>query len=140
MIGLLQSAARMAGDHARQVARNAAKRAAFLVVGLVFVSLALAFGGVALFLWFATMMPPALAGLAVAGVALVLALIALLVAGRSSSPPPPRLELSGLSAEDEKRIAEAEALGKLIGRDLGGVPLVLTALVIGIIVGRSKGR
>ncbi len=134
---MLETVRRMISDEAGRLARDAVRRLAFLVVGLVFATLALVFGGIALFLWFATMMPPALAGLAVAGVALVLALIALLLAGRSrpSPPPPPR---PAEASEEDRRMAQAEALGKVIGRDLKGFPMVIVALAVGMIAGRMR--
>lgn len=133
---MLGPVTRLARREAGRLARDAVRRAMFLFVALVFVTLALVFGGIALFLWLATMMAPALAGLAVAGTALVIALIALLLAG------PRRGHAEAVdtkpATEEERRMAEAEALGIMIGRDLKGFPLVATALMIGIIVGRTK--
>jgi hypothetical protein len=134
---MLEAVRRMISDEVGRLARSAVRRIAFLVIGLVFATLALVFGGIALFLWFATMMAPALAGLAVAGVALLLALIALLMAGRSGSPPPPPPRLAE-AGEEDRRMAQAEALGKLIGRDLKGFPMVVVALAVGMIAGRMR--
>lgn len=136
---MLGAVSRLARQEAGKVARDAVRRVIFFAVAMIFVALALIFGGLALFLWLSTMMAPELAGLAVAGIALVIALIALLLAGRRRSRAKPALLVPEPSAaEEERRMAEAEALGIMIGRDLKGFPLVAAALAIGIVVGRLR--
>lgn len=132
---MLHALTRMARDEASRVARDAVRRLVFIVIALVFVVLALVFAGVALFLWLSEVWTPPLAGAAVAGIALVIGLIALLLGGPGGSRG--AKEDTPVSPE-EKRIAEAEELGKTMGRDLKGLPLVLTALAVGMIVGRMR--
>lgn len=135
---MLSSLSRMASREAGRVARDAAWRLALFAIALVLLSLALVFAGVALFLWLATMMSPALAGASVAGIALVIALVAILIAGRRRrhAEPAPRTEAA--ASPEELRMEQAEALGKMIARDLRGFPLVITALAVGMIVGKLR--
>lgn len=134
---MLHVLTRMAREEANRVARDAVRRLVFLVIALIFVFLALVFAGLALFLWLSEIWSPPVAGAAVAGVALVIALIALLLTGSSGSRAAEKKEDAPLSPE-EKRIAEAEALGMTMGRDLKGLPLVVTALAVGMLVGRMR--
>jgi hypothetical protein len=136
---MFQVLTRIASREAGRMARDAARRVALLVVGLVFVTLALAFGGVGLFFWFVTFMPPALAGAGVAGLSLVIALVALLAASRRRTREPEPAHIAGAPvSDDERRLQEAEALGRMISRDLKGFPLVITALAVGMIAGRMR--
>lgn len=134
---MLESLKHMISQEAERIARGAIRRVILLSVGLVFAMLALIFAAIALFIWLAAMMAPALAGLAVAGMALLLALIAILLGarGRSGRKPPAK---PAPQTEEEKRMAEAEALGTMMGRDLRGIPLIITALAVGMIVGRMR--
>lgn len=136
MLGKLTA---IAGAEAGRMVRRGARRAALLGIALVFAGTAVVFLEVALFLWLVTVIAPPLAGAAVAGLSLLVALVFLLLATRRSARAR-RLEMpeEPLSAPARRIASQAEAVGAMLGRDLGGYPLVFTALVVGILLGRRR--
>lgn len=150
---MLRAIAAQAGAAVQARVRDAVMRAILLLVALVFLLGAIAFGSVALYLYLLTVTGPVIAALGVAGLFLLAMLVALVVAmagtrrvpaavpsaaaglGAAAAPPPggPAATpgVAGLTGD-------AEALGILLGRNLGGVPLVLTALAVGLMLGRIR--
>lgn len=150
---MLRAIAAQAGAAVQARIRDAVARAVLLLVALVFLLGAIAFGSVALYLYLLTVTGPVIAALGVAGLFLLAMLLALVMAMAGSrrapaaapsvaagpgagAPPPPggpaaAPGVAGLTGD-------AEALGVLLGRNLGGVPLVLTALAIGLMLGRIR--
>lgn len=147
MLPLLRAAGDAALVRARRTAAQLALRAVLIVSGLVMLVLGLAFGGVALFFWLATMMTPAQAGLCVAAAGFLPALVLILLGLRSSRPSTGRVETqqgaaaaaaAGPGDPAALLAADAEALGRRLGAELNGYPLVITALVAGIVLGRMR--
>ncbi len=150
----------------RDTIQDAVRRTILLVVAMILFAGVLIFAELAFYLWLRTQTTPYFAALIVAGVTLVLALVFLLLAlreasggasgGRRSMPAadlrasdpgasdPGTGDLGGGSsgagtADPIVRLAEdAEALGRMIGKDAKGYQLVLGALVIGVLMGRGK--
>ncbi|MDN3718261.1 phage holin family protein [Roseibium salinum] len=127
------SIAAKAGDTVKRAARSAV----FAVVGLFFLTFALIFAAIALFLWLETFMEPPLAGLVIAMGFLVVALMFFLLARRQQRPKP----VSRRPAQTaEGALKEAEALGRNLGKNVSGYPMVLTAFMIGILLGVKRGK
>lgn len=145
---MLRALAGQAGAAMREAARDAVTRAILVVIALVFLTGAVAFASVALYHYLLTVTGPVLAALGVAGAFLVAALVVLLIAlarSRRTHPlavPPAGASAAGpgapLASGATGLAGDAEALGILLGRNMQGVPLVLTALAIGILLGRAR--
>lgn len=127
------SVAAKAGDTVKRAARSAV----FAVVGLFFLAVAVIFAAIALFLWLETFMEPPLAGLAIAVAFLVVAIVFFLLARRQQRPKP-AIRKPAESAEGA--LKEAEALGRNLGKNVSGYPMVLTAFMIGILLGVKRGK
>ncbi|MEJ8572653.1 phage holin family protein [Microbaculum marinum] len=139
----------------RDAARNAARRTIFFVAALILLAIVLVFAEFALFLWLRTHMAPYFAALIVAGVALALMAIALLVALASGGRPKPEMPVepdhSALEAQAEASARfrmngepwttlarDAESLGKSFGKEASGSQLVLGAFVVGMLLGHLR--
>jgi hypothetical protein len=143
-----------ATDAARPVIRDAVRRAVFLGIALVLLAGVIVFAELAFYLWLRTQTAPYYAALIVAGVTLVLTLIALLIAvsggGSNARKAPERPErpvsasfaadAGSSAAKDEiaRLVADAEAVGALFGKDAKGYELVLGAFIVGMMMGREK--
>jgi len=161
--GMVRMATELAADTVRpkietavkETARDVARRAVFIVFGLILLVCVVVFAELAFYLWLRTQMPAPYAALVVAGTALVLMLFAFLIAfsggGKSKAARPPARRPGAVAAEAEtaarakaaadpagKLAADAEALGKMLGKNASGTQLVLGAFVIGMLLGRDK--
>ena len=141
----------MAADAARPVVRDAVRRAVFLGIALILFAGVIVFAELAFYLWLRTQTAPYIAALIVAGVTLILTLIALLIAvsgGSHGHGRPARTSDHGRAAagsssrnanDDIARLAaEAEAVGAIFGKDAKGYELVLGAFVVGMMMGRGN--
>lgn len=132
------------------VARDAARRIFLVLIAALLMTVVFVFVELALFLWLRTQMPAYLAALVVALVALVLAFAALLAASRGGSRPASTGSATGTTGSRsdagaaqpsealERLVADAEAVGKTVARDAGPTQLVLSAFLIGILLGRGR--
>jgi small-conductance mechanosensitive channel len=171
----------MAADAARPVieetirdaARDAARRAVFLIFALILFACVMIFAELSFYLWLRTEMAAHFAALIVAGTALVLMAIALLITfsggakssarvqpqpaavrasaaetATASEPPANGTGTAGDTGGDAggratgdpmaNLAADAEALGKMLGKDASGYQLVLGAFLVGMLLGRDK--
>lgn len=159
---MLRALAAQAGAAAQATVRDAVTGAILIAIALVFLIGAIAFGSVAFYLYLLTVTGPVLAALGVAALFLVATLVVLLIAmarprrahvpvapvaavsaapaaglgavgsgATAASPQPPGGGVAGLAGD-------AEALGILLGRNLNGIPLVVTALAVGLMLGRIR--
>lgn len=137
---------------AEAAARDAARRIFLVLLAALLMTVVFVFVELALFLWLRTQMPSYLAALVVALVALVCAFIALLAASRGGSAssssmgaPPRNTDASGSgdgadqASETLQRLVEdAEAVGKTFAKDAGPTQLVLSAFLVGMLLGRGR--
>jgi len=133
---------------AEAAARDAARRIFLVLLAALLMTVVFVFVELALFLWLRTQMPAYLAALVVALVALVCAFVALLAASRGGSgagAPPRNTDASGSSdgadqaSETLQRLVEdAEAVGKTFAKDAGPTQLVLSAFLVGMLLGRGR--
>jgi hypothetical protein len=152
---VLKILASVASDSLRGVLRDAAREAArdtaLFTTALILFASAAVFGEIALYLWLRTQTSGYLAALVVAGVALALALAVGLIAnadiGRSKRrrTEPQRATGEAGAASDAgdpiaRLAADAESLGKMLGRDAKGYQLVLGAFLIGMMLSRDRDR
>ncbi|TCT09180.1 hypothetical protein EDC22_10726 [Tepidamorphus gemmatus] len=138
---MLRALAAQAGAAARATMRDAVTGAILIAIALVFLIGAIAFGSVAFYLYLLTVTGPVVAALGVAVLFLVAMLLLLLIAMvrtrrayKTMAPPAgavPTASVAGLAGD-------AEALGILLGRNLNGIPLVVTALAVGLMLGRIR--
>jgi cytochrome c biogenesis protein CcdA len=139
----------------KETARDVARRAVFVVFGLILLACVVVFAELALYLWLRTQMAPPYAALVVAGVALLLMLFAFLIAfagggkskpGRATDTDPTTLQAEAsatarvrFDAEELANLAgSAEELGKMLGKNASGTQLVLGAFLVGMLLGRDK--
>jgi len=117
-----------ARTEAKAAARRAAASAAFALVAGLFVLFAIACLFAALFLWLEPRHGPIIAALVCAGVALFLAILALLPLMFRRRPPPPPPEAS---------LPQLLSLMAKAAPNLGPRQLVLTAALIGVALALS---